>query len=71
MPSILSNSFDLVISRVSLPYTDIPQSLSEIARVLREDGRVWLSLHPFSKTVKHLMSALSQFRIKASFSIST
>ena len=41
-----SRSFDLVFSRVALPYTDIPVALAEIARVLRPGGTVWLSLHP-------------------------
>lgn len=38
-------SFDVVFSRVSIPYTDIPRALKEIRRVVRRDGRVWLSLH--------------------------
>jgi ubiquinone/menaquinone biosynthesis C-methylase UbiE len=43
-------AFDLVVSRVALPYSDIGRSLHEIARVLGSDGRVWLSLHSFAKT---------------------
>ena len=42
------NHFDLVFSRVCLPYTNIPASLREMRRVLKANGRVWLSLHPFS-----------------------
>lgn len=42
-----SNHFDLVFARVSLPYTNIPASLREIRRVLKANGRVWLTLHPF------------------------
>jgi len=42
-----SESFDLVISRVSLPYTHLRASLSEINRVLRPKGRIWLTLHTF------------------------
>lgn len=38
-------SFDLVLSRVALPYTNIPEALSEAARVLRAGGDVWLCLH--------------------------
>jgi SAM-dependent methyltransferase len=41
-----AQSFDLVFSRVALPYMDIPQALREINRVLRPGGRVWFSLHP-------------------------
>ena len=40
--------FDLVIARVSLPYTDIRSSLGEIHRVLRPKGLLWMVLHPFS-----------------------
>ena len=40
------NQFDLVFARVSLPYTNIAASLREIRRVLKANGRVWLTLHP-------------------------
>ena len=43
-----SGQFDLVFARVSLPYTNIPISLREIHRVLKEGGIVWLTLHPFA-----------------------
>lgn len=39
-------SFDFVYSRVALPYMDIPAALSEMHRVLRPRGRLWLTLHP-------------------------
>lgn len=57
-------SFDLVISRVSLPYTDIPRSLAEIERVLKENGRVWFTLHSFSKAIEELRDAIRNFAIK-------
>lgn len=60
-----SDSFDLVFSRVSLPYTNIPQSLTEIARVLKENGRVWLQLHRFSTTLKELTRSILEFEIKS------
>ena len=41
-------SFDLVLARVSLAYTNIPVSVREIRRVLRKGGAVWITLHPFS-----------------------
>ena len=41
-------SFDFVFSRVALPYMNIPMALSEMRRVLRRGGRLWLALHPLS-----------------------
>lgn len=38
-------AFDLVISRVTIPYLNIPASLREICRVLVPGGRVWATLH--------------------------
>jgi SAM-dependent methyltransferase len=40
-----SGSFDLVICRLVLPYTDNVQTLSEIARVLRRGGALLLKIH--------------------------
>jgi ubiquinone/menaquinone biosynthesis C-methylase UbiE len=57
-------SFDLVISRVSLPYTNIPQSLAEIERVLKANGRVWFTLHPLAKSIGELKQALRAFSVK-------
>ena len=37
--------FDLVFSRVALPYMDINKALREICRVLRAGGDFWLTLH--------------------------
>lgn len=42
-------TFDYIISRVALPYTDIPQALAEMTRVLRPEGRAWLMLHPLGR----------------------
>jgi SAM-dependent methyltransferase len=41
-------SFDVVIARVSLPYTDLRRSLPEIRRVLKPGGFFWGVLHPIS-----------------------
>jgi ubiquinone/menaquinone biosynthesis C-methylase UbiE len=35
-------SFDFVIARVSLPYTDIQKSLREIGRTLKAGGLLWV-----------------------------
>jgi|ERR1700682_2433861 len=40
--------FDLVFSRVALPYMDISKALGEVSRVLKPGGDIWLSLHPAS-----------------------
>jgi ubiquinone/menaquinone biosynthesis C-methylase UbiE len=45
-----AQAFDAVISRVALPYMEIPQALAEAARVLQPGGFVWFTLHPFRLT---------------------
>ena len=47
-------SFDTVISRVAMPYMDIPLALREIRRVLKVDGELRLKLHPLSFTLSEL-----------------
>jgi len=44
------STYDLVISRVALPYMHIPNVIREAARVLVRDGVVWFVLHPVSRT---------------------
>ncbi len=56
------DSFDLVVSRVSLPYTNIPQAIQETARILKRGGRVWFSLHPLSMVWESLRSQVRHFR---------
>jgi SAM-dependent methyltransferase len=41
-----SGSFDVVIARVSLVYTDIPASVAEVRRVLKPEGSAWMVFHP-------------------------
>jgi ubiquinone/menaquinone biosynthesis C-methylase UbiE len=50
--------FDLVMSRVALPYTDLRESLPEIARVSADNGRIWLSLHSFKAVARHLFESM-------------
>ncbi len=40
-----SGFFDVVIARVSLPYTDVAASLAEIRRVLKHGGFLWAVMH--------------------------
>ena len=56
--------FDFLIARVSLPYTNIEESLSEAYRVLKSNGRVWLTLHSFSMTMKHLIRSMRKGEVK-------
>jgi ubiquinone/menaquinone biosynthesis C-methylase UbiE len=48
--------FDIVIARASLPYTNVGASLKEMRRVLRNGGRVWLTLHSFSIPCRQAMA---------------
>lgn len=56
--------FDLVFSRVALPYTQLNHAMSEIWRVLKPDGRIWLVLHPYPMIVKEIGAALSRLQLK-------
>jgi ubiquinone/menaquinone biosynthesis C-methylase UbiE len=59
-----SNTFDLVYSRVSLPYMNIPKVIREIRRVLRKGGRVWMILHSREMAAKYLEEAMISGDIK-------
>lgn len=52
-------SFDLVISRVALPYMDIPVALRQIHRVLKPGGELRLKLHPFTFTLHEIKSEIA------------
>jgi ubiquinone/menaquinone biosynthesis C-methylase UbiE len=60
-----NDSFDLVISRVAVPYMHVHAALAEMGRVLRPGGSLWLSLHPLSMTVGELMSNITRLELKA------
>lgn len=57
-------SFDLVISRVTLPLTHVPTAVAEIGRVTAAGGEVWLVLHSFRRTLRLLADNLRQRQIK-------
>lgn len=52
------SNFDLVFSRVALPYCNIAAVLSEVHRVLRPGGRLWVSLHGWEMEREQLLSAI-------------
>lgn len=56
--------FDLVFSRVALPYTNIPVALREMFRVTRSGGRIWLTLHPWGRERTHLKRAMETVSLK-------
>lgn len=58
------SQFDLVISRLALPYMDIPQALAEVGRVLRPGGRLWVVLHSFSMARRQLIGSLRKLNLR-------
>jgi ubiquinone/menaquinone biosynthesis C-methylase UbiE len=56
--------FDVVISRVALPYMDLPMAFSEISRILKPNGQVWFSLHPFSMVAHDFLEAITRLKVK-------
>lgn len=61
---LTSSSFDLVMSRVALPYMRIHTALREFARVLKPNGYLWLVLHPVSMTLSELLASLRSRHFK-------
>jgi ubiquinone/menaquinone biosynthesis C-methylase UbiE len=59
-----SDSFDLVISKVTLPLMNIPVALREVHRVLRVGGGVWMTLHPFTMTAMRMLADVKGIRIQ-------
>jgi SAM-dependent methyltransferase len=51
--------FDLVYSRVAIPYTNIPVAMSEAFRVLKAGGYIWMTLHTWRMGIGRLLSAIA------------
>ena len=58
------DSFEVVISRVSLPHMHIPSALHEIVRVSKPGGYVWFTLHPFAMLREKVIEAISSRNLK-------
>lgn len=56
--------FDFVFSRVALPYMHLQKTLSEICRVLKVGGDIWLVLQPGSMVIKAIQENLSRFEMR-------
>lgn len=57
-------TFDLLISRVTLPLTYLPAAVAEIGRVVRPGGDVWLLLHSLRRTVRLLAGNIARLQVK-------
>ena len=57
-------AFDLVIARVTLPWTYVPAAIAEMGRVLAPGGDVWLVLHSLRRTVQLLTDNVRHLQLK-------
>lgn len=49
---------DLIYACVSIPYTNIPDVIDEMKRLLRNNGRIWMTLHSKSYANEQLKIAI-------------
>ncbi|HXN15306.1 MAG TPA: class I SAM-dependent methyltransferase [Usitatibacter sp.] len=62
---VKSDYFDLVISRVAIPYMHTRNALGEMARVLKPGGTIWFTLHPFSQLLAEFAKHFVKLEWKA------
>jgi ubiquinone/menaquinone biosynthesis C-methylase UbiE len=58
-------SFDLVISRVAIPYMHVQRALGEMWRVMKAGGELWIVLHPLAFVLRHLRQGALGLRPRA------
>lgn len=58
-------SFDVVISRVAMPYMHLPTAIAEMARVLTPGGTLWVTLHPATLVLAQLRRAVRERHVKS------
>lgn len=59
-----TGTFDVVLSRVALPYMDVPRVIREMARVPKAGGELWLVTHTWRYARRHLWLALRNGRVR-------
>lgn len=60
----IAGTFDLVYSRVALPYTDIPRALASMAALTKPGGHVWITWHTWRNEFLNLGVAVRQLAVK-------
>ena len=58
------DTFELTYSRVALPYSCVPKALTEIHRVTKPGGFIWLALHPWRMERLNLTEAIRGLRVR-------
>lgn len=61
---IRDQSFHVIMSRVAIMYMDIPEFTAEAYRVLKPDGKLWLTGHKFTHVALHLSRSFRKRNVK-------
>jgi SAM-dependent methyltransferase len=56
-------SFDLIVSRVAIPYMNIPKALREMHRILTPGGRLWATLHLPTMALRRIGNCLRKLDV--------